>query len=364
MPQRFDRSLPARLLPAVCLAGALLAGCGDGYPQTTLVPRSDFTRLLDDLFRTTFFWAVVVFVVVEGALLYAIIRFRGRPDDPEPSQVHGNAVLEVLWTAIPAVILGFIAVPTVQTIFRTSAPAADPEVDIEVIGHQWWWEFRYPKLGLVTANEMHVPVGRTVSLKMWSADVLHSFWSPQLAAKRDLFPVFTQTKYKKVNPLWFRADTIGVYSGQCAELCGVQHGRMGLRVIVESQAGFDQWAARERVGSPLVDGGKIPPALDSLRKADGVVAKGQAAFLAAGCMGCHAMVGTPLAGTVALRGPNLSHFGGRTTIAAGMLENTPTNLARWLRDPQAVKEGSHMILPRPLTEAEIATLVAYLRANR
>jgi cytochrome c oxidase subunit 2 len=217
---------------------------------------------------------------------------------------------------------------------------------------------------VVTANEMRVPVDKTIGLRLWSADVLHSFWSPQLAAKRDVFPVVSQTKYPKVNPLWFRAESTGVYPGQCAELCGVQHGRMAFRVIVETQDAFDRWVAGERVGSPLVEGGRLAPALDSLRQADTMLARGQATFMAAGCISCHAMVGTPLAATLALRGPNLSHFGGRTTLGAGMLENTPTNLAAWLRDPQRLKPGSHMVLPRPLTEVEIATLVAYLRAHR
>jgi cytochrome c oxidase subunit 2 len=199
---------------------------------------------------------------------------------------------------------------------------------------------------------------------MWSADVLHSWWSPQLASKRDVFPVFPQTKNKKINPLWFTADSVGDYSGQCAELCGIQHGRMGLRVQVLSDADFERWVAKERVGSPLVNGGKLDPAADSVAKADTLISKGRAAFVATGCISCHAMVGTPLAGSMALRGPNLSHVGGRTTIAANMYENTPSNLAQWLRDPQGMKQGSHMILPRPLTETEIATLVAYLRLHK
>lgn len=361
-PGRFGRTW---LAGVAALGLALFAtACAENYPQTTLLPKSDFTRLVDDVFMATFWWAVAVFVLVEGALVYAIFRFRAKPGDPEPEQTHGSTKLEVLWTVIPAVILAFIAVPTLKAIFLTAAPASAPEVEIEVIGHQWWWEFRYPDLGVVTANELRVPMGKTVNLKMWSADVLHSFWSPQLAAKRDVFPIFPQTKYRKINPLWFRADSVGVYSGQCAELCGVQHGRMGLLVIVESAEDFDRWVAREREGSPLVDAGKLSPALDSLRKTDTILTKGDAAFLATGCIGCHAMVGTPLAGALALKGPNLSHMGGRMTLGAGMLENTPTNLATWLRDPQAVKPGSHMILPRPLTETEIATLVAYLRANQ
>ena len=331
------------------------------YPQTTLAPLSDFTVLVDKVFQTTFFWAVVVFVLVEAVLLYAIWRYRARPNTPEPEQVHGNMVLEIVWTIIPAAVLAAIAVPTVQTIFRTSVTPENPDWEIEVIGHQWWWEFRYPGVGVVTANEMHVPVGRTISLKMWSADVLHSFWSPRLAAKRDVFP--QGPGFSKINPLWFKADSTGDYTGQCAEFCGVQHARMGFRVIVQTEAEFNAWVASQRVGSPLVDGGRVAEP-DSTSPVDSLTIRGRELFSAAGCIACHAMVGTPLAGTTALLGPNLTHFGSRTTLGANMYANTDENLAAWLRDPQKMKEGSLMKLPRPLTEAEIGTLVAYLRAHR
>ncbi len=364
MVSRPGRSWRAWLGSSALFLALALAGCVENYPQSTLRPESDITRLIDSLFRTTFWWAVVVFVLVEGALIYAIVRFRAKPGAPEPTQTHGNTTLEIVWTAIPALILVFIAVPTVRTIFKTSLPAEHPDVTVEVIGHQWWWEFRYPDLKVVTANEMHVPVHQMIGLRMWSADVVHSFWFPRMAAKRDVFPIFSQTKFKKVNPLWFTADTTGYYTGQCAELCGVQHGRMGFRVIVQTQEEFDRWVASQQRGSPLVSAGKLSPQADSTEKADPVNAKGQATFLTGGCISCHAMVGTPLAGAMTLRGPNLSHVGSRTTIGAGMYENTPTNLARWLRDPQAMKEGSHMILPRQLTDAEITTLVAYLRKHQ
>lgn len=365
METRPRRAWRAWLAPAAVLGlVGLLAACGENYPQTTLQPKSDITRLIDGVFRTTFYWAMGVFVLVEGALIYALWRFRAKPNDPEPVQNHGNTTLEIIWTAIPAVILVFIAVPTVKTIFKTSLPAANPQVDIEVIGHQWWWEYRYPKLGVVTANELVVPAGKMIGLRMWSADVLHSWWSPQLASKRDVFPIFPQTKIKKVNPLWFTADSVGDYTGQCAELCGIQHGRMGLRVLVKSDADFNAWVEQQRIGSPLVNAGKVPAAIDSAWKADTLITKGQQAFMAGGCMACHAMAGTALASAQNLRGPNLSHVGSRTTIGANMYENTPTNLAAWLRDPQKMKKGSHMILPRPLTETEIATLVTYLRMHK
>jgi cytochrome c oxidase subunit II len=347
---------PLSVLPLLLL----LAACGGGpYPQSTLIPMGDFARMVDELFRTTVWWALVVFVLVEGALLFAIWRFRSRPGDPEPRQIHGNALLEVIWTVIPAAVLAVIAVPTVQTIFRT-AELPEGALEIEVIGHQWWWEYRYPAEGVVTATEMHVPAGRTVVVKIRSADVLHSFWVPQFGAKRDAFP-------GRYTTFFFTTDSLGVFPGQCAEFCGKQHGRMASAVVVQTPEEFARWVGEQRAGSPLVNGGRVTyaSAEDSLAvEADSVESRGRAAFMAAGCLGCHAMVGTPTAGVLGLVGPNLSHVGSRLRLAGGMLEHTPENLARWLRDPQGIKEGSLMRLARPLTEDEIDALVAYLRAHR
>jgi cytochrome c oxidase subunit 2 len=354
----------ARYAPAICLL--VLLGCAQNYPQTTLLPRGDFGRLVDDLFRTTVFWGIVVFVLVEGALVFAIFKFRGRPDDPEPRQTHGSTLLEIAWTIIPALILAIIAVPTVKTIFKTSDYATGDVVQIEVIGHQWWWEFRYPDLGIVTANEMNFPVGKTVNLRMTTADVVHSFWVPQFAGKRDVFP-------KRHNPLWFKAEVTGNFSGQCAEFCGVQHARMGFRMVSQTPEEFAAWAAAQRIGSPLVNKGVVAPdttaPVDSAARAarqagDSLMKAGQALFSSAGCIGCHAMVGTPLAGQTALKGPNLSHVGSRTTLVAGLMPNTEENLRKWLSNPDSVKQGTLMVLPRKLTNEEIATLVAYLRAHQ
>jgi cytochrome c oxidase subunit 2 len=344
----------ARALPAVAL---FLLGCAENYPQTTLTPRGDFARLVDKLFSTTVIWAVVVFVLVEGALLVAIWKFRGRPDDPEPKQVHGNTMLEIIWTAIPAFILVMIAIPTVRTIFRTSDYATGEDVlQVEVIGHQWWWEFRYADLGVVTANEMHVPVNKTVNLRMTTVDVLHSFWVPQFAAKRDVFP-------KRHNPMWFKAEVTGTFPGQCAEFCGIQHATMGFTTVVQTQDEFDDWVAAQRVGSPLVNAGQV--AVDTTAPPDSVEIKGRELFAGSGgCIGCHAMVGTPMAGIAQMRGPNLTHFGSRKTMVGAWLENTPENLTRWLSNPDSVKQGTLMVLPRKLTADEIATLVAYLRSHQ
>jgi cytochrome c oxidase subunit 2 len=344
----------ARALPAVAL---FLLGCAENYPQTTLNPRGDFARLVDKLFSTTVIWAVVVFVLVEGALLVAIWKFRGRPDDPEPKQVHGNTMLEIIWTAIPAFILVMIAIPTVRTIFRTSDYATGEDVvQVEVIGHQWWWEFRYADLGVVTANEMHVPVNKTVNMRMTTVDVLHSFWVPQFAAKRDVFP-------RRHNPMWFKAEVTGTFPGQCAEFCGIQHATMGFTTVVQTQDEFDAWVAAQRVGSPLVNAGQV--AVDTTAPPDSVEIKGRELFAGSGgCIGCHSMVGTPMAGIAQMRGPNLTHFGSRKTMVGAWLENTPENLTKWLSNPDSVKQGTLMVLPRKLTADEIATLVAYLRSHQ
>lgn len=338
----------SRWAPVCCLALTVLvlSGCAQHYPQTTLAPRGDFARLVDQVFMTTVRWAAVVFFLVEGALLYAVFRFRGKPGDGEPAQVHGNTTLEIVWTVIPAVILAFIAVPTIKAIFKTAEVPTDNPLVVEVIGHQWWWEFRYPEYGIVTANEFHVPVGRTVDLRMTTADVVHSFWVPQFAAKRDVFP-------KRDNRLWFKAEVAGNFPGQCAEFCGIQHGRMGYRIIAESPEAFAAWTANETASGPVIS--------DSVH-AD--LQAGKQLFLTAGCVGCHAMAGQPTEKLVNLPGPNLSHLGSRTTLVAGLMPNTAENLARWLRAPQELKVGSLMKLPRPLTEDEVQALVRYLRAHR
>jgi len=320
------------------------AGCAENYPQTTLAPKGDFARLVDEVFLTTVRWAILVFVVVEGFLVYAIIKFRGKPDDPEPKQVHGSTVLEILWTAIPAVILVLIAVPTIRTIFLTAETPEDGALVVEVTGHQWWWEFHYPEYGITTASELHVPVGRTVDVRMMSDDVLHSFWLPQLAAKRDVFPA-------RETRIWFTAEVSGRYSGQCAEFCGIQHGRMGFQVFASEVADFTEWAeAMAAAEAPVV-----------ITDSTALAATGQQLFLTKACAGCHSFnAAAPPSGLI---GPNLANIGARSHIAGGMLENTDENLARWIRDPQGFKEGSKM-LNLGLTEPETNALVAYLRAQQ
>jgi cytochrome c oxidase subunit 2 len=349
------------------LALVLVACSPDHYPQTGLRPISDFGRIGDDLQTTTLYWAVGVFILVEGALVYAIFRFRGKPGDAEPQQVHGNTTIEIIWTIIPALILAAIAVPTVRGIFQSSAiPAADA-LTIEVIGHQWWWEFRYPELNITTANEVHIPVGQTVSFRMGTADVIHSFWPPRFAGKRDVFP-------NRETRLWFKAEEAGEYPGQCAEFCGIQHGRMAFRVKAQSPEEFQAWAAHmqtlkarpagqqgpppptPRPGVPAEEGPPAPPSAVAAAES-----QGEKLFLTKGCVGCHAL--NAVDAPKGLIGPNLANVGARSYIGAGSFKNTDENLASWIQNPQALKQG--VLMPNlGVKPDEAKALVAYLRAHQ
>jgi cytochrome c oxidase subunit II len=354
-----------RWLPVLAL---LAAACSpDRYPQTALRPISDFARIGDDIQTQTFYWALGVFVLVEGALLYAVFRFRGRPTDAEPRQVHGNTVIEIIWTVIPALILAAIAVPTVKGIFQTSATPTGDVLTVQVVGHQWWWEFRYPDLNITTANELHIPVGQTVSLRMGTADVVHSFWPPRLAGKRDVFP-------NRETRLWFKAEQAGEYPGQCAEFCGIQHGRMAFRVRAQTPDEFQAWAAHMQTlkarpggqqgpppptpppGEPAKEG---PPAPASAVSA--AESQGEKLFLTKGCVGCHAL--NAVDAPKGLIGPNLANVGARSFIGAGSFKNTDENLARWIQNPQAMKKG--VLMPNlGVKPDEAKALVAYLRAHQ
>ena len=374
----------ASVLPLLVLVAS--ACSPEHYPQTALRPLSDFARIGDDIQNNTLYWATGVFVLVEGALLYAIFRFRGRPDDPEPRQVHGNTTIEIIWTVIPALILAAIAVPTVRGVFQTSATPTGDVLKVEVVGHQWWWEFRYPDLNLTTANEVHIPVGQTVSLHLGSGDVVHSFWPPRFAGKRDVFP-------NRETRLWFKAEQAGEYPGQCAEFCGIQHARMAFRVRAQTPEEFQAWVAHMQTLGPKA--AAAAPAADSsvhtasagarvqgpqqaksrpqgaaapdtaaagpAAPSDPAYAAGEKLFLAKGCVGCHSL--TAVNAPKGMVGPNLANVGARTYIAAGTLKNTDENLAHWIRDPQGIKKG--VLMPNlGVTADEARSLVAFLRAHQ
>ena len=283
--------------------------------------------------------AVFLFVVsalilfgVEAVLLYAIVRFRNRPEHLV-RQTHGNNTIEAVWTLIPALLVILIFTMTVRTMDSLELPGGD--VELAVVGHQWWWEVRYPAEGFNTANEIHVPEGREIGIELTSADVIHSFWVPQIGGKTDLVP-------GRTNRTGFLAATPGVYLGECAEFCGLQHARMRFYLVVESAAEFSTWVQhqREPAGEPTTE----------------AAMRGKELFLSQACVGCHTIRGTVAAGVL---GPDLTHVAGRLSLGAGTLENTPENLRRWLRDPQDAKPGN--LMPAPgVTPEQLDDLAAYL----
>lgn len=330
-----------------------LSGCTTDNPQTTLTPRGPQAQYIYDLFVTWLFWpAVVVFFAVEGLLIYSVFRFRSRPGDPLPAQLHGNTRLEVTWTLIPALILAVILAVTFRTQAVLATPPTGEFITVRVTGHQWWWEFQYPDLGVTTANEMHIPLDVPIQLELSSADVIHSYWVPHLAGKMDAIP-------GRINRMKLQASEAGVYSGQCSEFCGIQHAMMRMLLVAESRSEFDAWVRNERSipsfaagTTPTVAPAGAPPAPESL------VSRGAQVFANGACITCHAIRGTAAQARV---GPELTHFGSRRSIAANTLTNTPENLRRWLRNPQAVKPGN--LMPNlNLSDQDTEALVAYLQS--
>jgi len=327
------------------VAGALLlvaGGCGgvERYPQTSLVPKSDFAEAIDRLWNLTLYLGVGVAIITFVILGYILIRFRYRPDAPQPKQVHGNTTLEIAWTLIPAVLISIIAVPTVQTIFFTYRDAPEDALVVDVRGWQWWWEFRYPTEAgdtVITANEVHVPVGRPVYLRMTSADVIHSFWIPQMGGKRDVIP-------NRTTQLLFTPLEAGVYLGQCAEFCGESHALMKMRLIAHEPEDFERWLRNE--AAPAVE------------PTDSAVAIGKQLVTGGVCAGCHTVRGTTA--QFARTGPDLTHLARRSTIAAGILDNNAQNLMKWIDNAPAIKPGA--LMPNMgLSEQELQYIVAYLQ---
>jgi cytochrome c oxidase subunit 2 len=357
-------------LPVVSLtligASLLLAACGENLPATTTYPYGDHAQRIYDLLVPVFWAALAVFVVVEGVLVYSVIRFRQRSaNDAIPAQIHGNTRIEILWTIAPALILLVIAVLSFRTqaINSTQPSAADFEsgqaLKVRVIGHQWWWEIRYPQQGSIgqefaTANDIYIPTGRTVQFEMTSVDVIHDPWTPKLAGKTDAIP-------GKNNFVSFRTDQEGIYRGLCAEFCGEQHAVMRYRVVAVAPDVFDAWVQQHL--QPV--GPAVQPAANAQIGA-GDPRRGEQAFLSTKnlCITCHRVEGYEQA--VGVTGPNLSYFGTRTTIGAGALPNTPEYLAAWIRNPGAIKSGNLMaavIKPGTVSEQDIADIVAFLESQ-
>jgi cytochrome c oxidase subunit II len=445
--------------------------CNEAHPNSTLVPHSDFGREIDFLWNRLLLLGTIVFVLVEGALIFVVFKYRRRENQGPPPQTHGSTPIEITWTLIPAVILVFIAVPTVKTIFITQAAAAPGSLNIDVTGHQWWWEFKYPDYGVTTANEIYLPVGRTVNFRLRSADVIHSFWAPELGGKRDV--VTNRTNY-----IWYTPDTSiasSVWNGFCAEYCGTSHANMRFRVFTVTPEQFESWAAGQKmparfgaVAAPTPAAGSTPPpaggaevttpggtntptqpaqaaAQGIAQRSSGTGAvggtqaaiarsrnpeanpgasgglvgaasvatttaalppgyifprdkipafaiphsptpaglnftpgltgnahRGQQVFTTSACAGCHTIAGNPNA--IGIIGPNLTHIGSRSTIAAGRYPNTAAYLALWIKNARLMKPG--VIMPTlgldeydpqlktkvtsGLTDQQIADIVAYL----
>lgn len=329
----------ARLVPWLLLMG--VAGC-TRVPQSTYDVAGPVAQRQLDLLNFTTMLAVVIGVMVAGLAIYVMYRFRDRGQPGRPPQTRGHKWLQVAWTVIPIMIVAYKAVPTVADAFYL-ARTPENAMQVKVIGHQWWWEFQYPELGITTANELHIPVGRPVELIVTSADVIHSFWVPRLAGKIDAIP-------NRDNKMWFQADKAESYWGQCAELCGTSHAHMGLRVVAQPQAEYDAWIKQ-------MQGLKANP----VEPPDAVAARGKELFMSkATCYSCHTIDGTKAQGQV---GPNLTGLATRGTIAAGALENTPDMLAEWIRNPQEIKPRA--LMPKlTLTDEEIKQLVAYLGSQK
>jgi cytochrome c oxidase subunit II len=298
------------------------------------------TRAIADLFTQTLGVCAVIFVVVAGLIALCIVRFRARPGDAEPRQIEGHKKLEIVWTLVPCVIVvGLFALTSHAMALSDAPPDHDP--DLIVVGHQWWWEARYPN-GAVTANEIHVPVGKDLVVRLESADVVHDFWAPALGRKIDATPG---------HPVFLRiqADAPGVYHGACAEYCGTQHAWMRFEVIASPRAEFDAWLAHHAAAASAPEGESS--------------SRGAKVFAERTCIQCHAVRGaTPGARAVRVA-PDLTHFASRAWLGAGILTNSPANLVRWLKDPQSIKPGSHMPSLR-LTDDETQDLSSYLEGLR
>jgi len=321
------RSLSAGLL------GLTVSGCQ--APLDSFAPVTTQGQSIVGLFTLALAISALIFLLVIVVLTVVLVRFRARPGDEEPPQVEGNQRLEIGWTAAPALILAVMFVLTLRTM--TSVNASPPSaLRVRVIGHQWWWEYQYPDLGIVTANELHLPAGTPAQLELTGADVIHSFWVPQFGWKRDTIP-------GKINLLPVQIDQPGIYDGACTEYCGTQHAWMRIRVVGQSPSDFDAWVQQQRTPA-------LPPSGD-------LASRGQSLYLSNTCVNCHTIQGTPSNGRV---GPDLTHVGSRSLIGSGVLANTPDNLARWIHNPHDIKPGVLMPDYRTLSNDDVRALAAYL----
>jgi cytochrome c oxidase subunit II len=413
------RRFSAALTVALTLA---VSGCVQN-PNSIFHSRTDFNRDVDGLFQLLIWLGTIVFVFTEAMLVYALWKYRSRPGEPrQPEQVHGNTKLEILWTLIPAVVLAIIAVPTVQVTFKTQAPARADALQVEVIGHQWWWEFKYPQYNVTTANELYLPLGRTVDFQLKTHDVIHAFWIPALGGKRDMVN-------NRTNRMWFTPDstTEAAFNGFCAEYCGTSHANMRFRAFTVTPEQFQSWIAHQqqpaagaaaaapttppggqtaaRPGTPATTPPSAPPAaapapvqagftgfardrmpahtvpqtpipasvtFDASLQGD--VGRGANLVARGSCIACHTIAGVP--SMMGVIGPNLTHIGSRLTIAGGLFPNDTRHLAAWIKNARAMKPGVFMqtlgrgqydpitkqTLSIGLSDQDVADIVAYLQS--
>jgi cytochrome c oxidase subunit 2 len=314
-------------------------------PTTIFAPASTPAAAIFGLSTLVLGVTAAIFACVCGLLVYALLTFKKRPDDDgsEPAQVYGSNQVEIAWTVIPTlivVVLFLASARVITSVQNAERPASS--VQVVAVGHQFWWEYRYPALGIVTANELHVPVSDPARptptfITLLSADTDHSFWIPRLGGKTDLIP-------NRINNTWIDPFETGLFLGQCAQYCGTQHAKMLLRVYVDSKDGFDAWVRQQR-----------EPAHG---QAD--VAEGRRVFQSTACINCHAVAGSVAAGRF---GPDLTHLMSRDTIASGIAPNTVENLRAWIRDPESFKPGSRMPAMQ-LSDRDLTAVTAYLSTLR
>jgi cytochrome c oxidase subunit 2 len=339
-----------KFLP-ILLSLLFVVACG-GYdgPQSTFDTHGPVAKEQADLFYLILWAGMVVLVAVELAIIYIYIKYRRKKNSARvPSQTHGNTKLEIMWTILPAIFLAIVSVPVLSAIWTIGALPKNPDVVVNVHGHQYWFEFKYQDLDVVTANELHIPVGKKILINLYSNNVLHSFWIPKIAGKTDIIP-------NQGNYMWIQGDDVGMYYGQCAEFCGESHALMRFRVIVDTDEDFRAWIAHQKSEAFVPN--------DPLEKS------GYDIFMSskAGCGGCHMINGSKKAkGKI---GPNLTHFGSRQHMAAGILENNQVNLRNWIRNPDMIKPGNimsgqaavYMDPNKSLTESEVIALASYLQS--
>jgi cytochrome c oxidase subunit 2 len=338
--------LGSQILICVCCSLPAFAGPAAPFSPTNIfAPASTPAKSIFELSLLVLAVTGAIFSVVFILLLYSVVKFRKRENDDgrEPPQVYGSNQVELAWTIIPILIVVALFMATARVIASVQKEAPlDNALQVVAIGHQFWWEYRYPELGVVTANELHVPVSdedhpTPTFIRLLSADTDHSFWVPRLAGKTDLIP-------NHPNRMWIDPHEAGLYLGQCAQYCGTQHAKMLLRVYVQPRADFDRWIQEQRRPSNVTNA-------DS---------QGQRIFETTACINCHTVAGSVANGHF---GPDLTHLMSRDTIAAGAASNTPENLRQWILNPNAIKPGSLMPAMQ-LSDPDLDALTAYLETLR